>query len=539
MDLDSDAVDLESLDGSQQLGRRSFLIGALATGAVASAPLNYAAKARARSIPLAKHGSFGLGVSSGFPRPRGIVLWTRLGGADRTSKLQLTVAKDSKFGNVVEERLVVARDDRDFTARAFVKGLDPSEEYFYRFSTDNSSSPVGRFRTAPPKDSNRPLKIVIYSCQNYQAGFYNVQRAIAKERDVDLVVCLGDYVYESDYYETRKVRDDATGRNKDGVVEFIDEWREKYRLYKSDPDLKAMHAAHPYTVIWDDHEVENNQAGNAGPGAGAAPNETDDGHPRRVPYPERKVNAYKAFFNYHARTRFKGDRDRIYEHRRLGKLVDLILTDERQYRAQQPCNDGIVTPCPEAALARAMLGDRQKDWFKRTLQGSGAKWKLWGNEVMLMGFAISSAADAILDEWDGYQAERTELMNHIINNKIKNVVGITGDLHNFFAGTVTNTGKSGGTPAMTEFVGSSATSLGLPEETGLTPTFLDALKPANLQWKFAEFASRGYGVMEVKPSEVTCTFKVPTTIKTRNGGATTTLAKFRVADGSTTVEKIA
>jgi alkaline phosphatase D len=538
MDFDSDAVDLESLDGSQRLGRRSFLIGALATGAAASAPLNYAAKARAKSFPLAKHGSFGLGVSAGFPRPRGIVLWTRLGGADRSSKLRLTVAKDSKFAKVVEEKVVTARADRDFTARSFVKGLRPSEEYFYRFSTENSNSPVGHFRTAPPKDSNQPLKIVFYSCQNYQAGFYNVQRAIAKEKDVDLVVCLGDYVYESDYYEAAKVRDDTTGRNKDGVVEFIDEWREKYRLYKSDPDLKAMHAAHAYTAIWDDHEVENNQAG-ATPGAGAAPNETDDGHPRRMPYLERKANAYKAFFNYHARTRFKGDRDRIYEHRRLGKLVDLIVTDERQYRAPQPCGDAIVTPCPDAATVRAMLGDRQKDWFKRTLQGSSAKWKLWGNEVMLMGFAITPTTDAILDEWDGYAAERTELMNHITANGIKNVVGITGDLHNFFAGTVTDTGKSGGTPAMTEFVGSSATSLGLPEETGLTPTFLDALKPANTQWKYAEFASRGYGVLEVKPADVSCTFKKPTTIKTRNNGATTTLAKFRVATGSTTVEQLA
>lgn len=538
MDFDSNAVDLESLDGSQRLGRRSFLIGALATGAVASAPLNYAAKARARSVPLAKHGSFGLGVSAGFPRPRGIVLWTRLGGADRTSKLKLTVAKDSKFRNVIEEKQVVAREDRDFTARAAVKGLRPSEEYFYRFSTANSDSPVGRFRTAPPKDSNQPLKIVFYSCQNYQAGYYNVQRAIANEKDVDLVICLGDYVYESDYYEAKQVRDDTTGRNKDGVVEFIDEWREKYRLYKSDPDLKAMHAAHPYTAIWDDHEVEDNQVGHAGPSSKAASGQTNDGHPRRMPYEERRLNGYKAFFNYHARTRFKGDRDRIYEHRRLGKLVDLIITDERQYRAPQPCGDAIVTPCPDAATARAMLGDQQKAWFKRTLQESSATWKLWGNEVMLMGFEITAGTDAILDEWDGYQAERAELMNHITGNGIKNVVGLTGDLHNFFAGTVSNTGK-GGTPAMTEFVGGSATSLGLPEETGLTPTFLDALKPLNPQWKYAEFASRGYAVLDVKPNEVQCTFKKPTTITSRNNGATTTLAKFSVPNGSATVQRIA
>jgi alkaline phosphatase D len=538
MDFDSNAVDLESLDEGHRLGRRSFLIGAFATGAAASGTLNYAAMARARRFPLAKHGTFNLGVSSGFPRPRGIVLWTRLGGVSRSSKMRLLVSQDRHFRKVVHEKDVVASSKQDFTARSFVKGLDPSEEYFYRFTTKHNSSPVGRFRTAPPKNSARPLKIVFYSCQNYQAGFYNVQRAIAKEKDVDLVLMLGDYVYESDYYEARKVRDDPTGRNKDGVVEFPDEWREKYHLYKGDADLKAMHAAHPYAVIWDDHEVEDNQDGRQGPSSGAPAGMTNDDHPRRISYEERRINSYQAFFNYHPRIRFKGDRDRIYEHRRMGKLVDLILTDERQYRAPQPCNDGIVTPCPEAALARAMLGAPQKDWFKRTLSGSRATWKLWGNEVMLMGFQISPASDAILDEWDGYQAERAELMDHITANGIKNVVGLTGDLHNFFAGSVSRDGKGVATPAMTEFVSSSATSLGLPEETGLTPTFLDALKPQNPQWKYAEFASRGYGVLDVTANDIQVTFKKPATVTTANNAATTTLAKFRVAKDSTTVEKL-
>lgn len=538
MDFESSSVDLESLDGSQRLGRRSFLIGALATGAAATAPLNYAAKARAKALPLAKDGAFNLGVASGFPRPRSTTLWTRLAGAKGNQRLRLLVATDSKFANVVHERNVVAEQGRDHTARSVIRGLKPSEQYFYRFLTESSSSPVGRFRTAPPHNSKAPIKIVFFSCQDFQAGFYNVQRAISEEKDVDLVICLGDYVYESDYTEDDKVRDDTTGRNRDGVVEFPDEWSQKYQLYKRDSDLKALHAAHPFISIWDDHEVENNNAG-ATPGSGALPNQTDDGKPRRIPYPERRANGYEAFFNYMPRTRFKGDRDRIYEDYRLGKMVDLILTDERQYRAPQPCGDAIVTPCPDAATARAMLGERQKDWFKRTLAASPANWKVWGNEVMLMGFRITVAANAIQDEWDGYAAERTELMSHITQNGIKNVLGITGDLHNFFAGTVTETGQDTGTPAMTEFVGSSATSPGLPEETGLTPSFLDAVKPLNSQWTFSEFASRGYGVLELNSKEATVTFKRPTTTSSRNGGVVNTLAKFKVASGSTTVQKIA
>jgi alkaline phosphatase D len=261
MDLEAfedSQADLESLDGSYRLGRRSFLIGALATGAALTAPVNYAALARERRIPLAKGAKFDQGVASGFPRPRGIELWTRLGEITRTSKLKVIVATDRDFGNVVEEKLVTARSDRDFTARTFIKGLKSDRQYFYRFVTDESKSPVGRFKTAPPLNSRKPVRIAFYSCQHYESGFYNAQRAIANEPDLDLVLCLGDYIYEAG--GTNGVRRDTSGDNHDGDTQLLREYWEKYRLYKSDPDLKAMHAAHPSLSVWDDHEVENNYA---------------------------------------------------------------------------------------------------------------------------------------------------------------------------------------------------------------------------------------------------------------------------------------
>src|SRR3954463_8515650 len=235
--------DLESVEGSRGLGRRSFLIGALATGAAGAGPGNYAALARNGRIPAAKHDTFDLGVASGFPRPRGIELWTRVGDLHRTSKLKVVVAKDRKFRNVVDEKLVTARRERDFSARTFVKGLKPDHQYFYRFVTKDSKSRVGRFKTAPPLNSNKPIRIAFYSCQHYEAGFYNAQRAIANERDLDLVLCLGDYVYE--YGGGKGVRLDHTGNNHDGDTQLLNEYWEKYRLYKSDKDLQAMHAAHP------------------------------------------------------------------------------------------------------------------------------------------------------------------------------------------------------------------------------------------------------------------------------------------------------
>ena len=468
MDLEifeDERFDFEALDSEPKLGRRQFLIAGLATGAAATALPNYAAMARNRRIPVAKSGTFPLGVASGFPYPKGTILWTQLGGVKRTSRLKLQVAKDANFKNVVLEKTVTARKERDFTARTRVRHLEPSREYFYRFHTKDKGSPVGRFRTAPPHNSNQPLRIAFLSCQSFEAGFFNAHAAIAKERDIDLVLHLGDYIYESHYYDGP--RKDTSGFNHDANVEFLPEYRQKYRLYKSDPDLQAMHAAHNFVSVWDDHEVEDNYADGLA-SSHAQPGLTNNGLPRRVSIQERRANGYQAFFNYMPRLRWDGDRDRIYEHVRIGKLVDLILTDERQYRDQQPCNDAQLVPCPDQQNPnRTMLGAKQKAWFKQTLAGSPQAWKLWANEVMLMGFQNGPQNGANNDQWDGYAAERKELLDFALANNVKNLLPLTGDIHNFFVGTATTDGSDTGTPVCGEFVGGSTTSLGLPEETGI------------------------------------------------------------------------
>ncbi len=412
-EFEDTSFDLDSLETEPRLGRRQFLIAGLATGAAATALPNYAAIARKRRIPIAKSGTFPLGVASGFPYPKGTILWTKLGGHGHTARLKLQVAKDRHFKNVVLEKTVTARKERDLTARTRVRGLQPAHEYFYRFHTKDKGSPVGRFRTAPPHDSSAPLRIAFLSCQSFEAGFYNAHAAIAKE-DVDLVLHLGDYIYESHYYDG--FRKDTSGFNHDGNVEFLPEYRQKYNLYKSDPDLQAMHAAHNFVSVWDDHEVEDNYADGLA-SSHDQPGLTNNGLPRRIPIQERRTNAYRAYFNYMPRLRFDGDRDRIYEHVRIGKLVDLILTDERQYRDQQPCDDGQLVDCPDQQNPnRTMLGAKQKAWFKQTLAGSPQTWKLWANEVMLMGFQSGPQNGANNDQWDGYAAERKELLEFVLAN---------------------------------------------------------------------------------------------------------------------------
>ena len=540
------SVDLESIDETRGLGRRTFLMGALATGAAVSGPFNYAAAARKRALPMANDGAFRTGVASGFPRPQGIPLWTRLAGLKQDAKLDLVIAKDRKFANVVEERKVVAQKKRDYTARTFVNDLDPDEQYFYRFSTNESHSEVGRFKTAPPKDSRKPVKIVFYSCQHFEQGYYNAQRAIAKEKDVDVVVFLGDYIYEYSNNETSRGVLDRTGRNKDGDVQFVDEYWQKYKLYKNDRDLRAMHAAHPFVAVWDDHEVEDNHAGDEPSSAQPDPNKTNlQEYPRRVPYNTRRLNGYKAFFNYMPRMRFKGDRSRIYEDYRIGKLVDLLLTDERQYRDRQPCDDEIITQCAEADDPRTMLGANQLDWFLRSLKHSKATWKIWGTQLMLMATRVAPGPSppgiyGLVDSWEGYGYERKLILDFILGNNIQNVAAITGDIHTFFAGTAFDKGDStdsSARPVIPEFVGGSATSGGLSEATGLPASALAGLAAVNPHISYYDFIKKGYGVLKVKPNEIICEFKTVDHTKP-NAGTATTSASFRVPLGARSPQKI-
>ena len=540
MDLetfDDARPDLESLEGSHRLGRRSFLIGALATGAAVAAPVNYAAIARNRRFPMAGKARFDQGIASGFPRPQGIELWARLGEVKRTSKLKVVVATDPKFGNVIEEKLVTARKERDFTARTFINGLKPDKHYFYRFVTKDSKSQVGRFKTAPPLNSRKPIRIAFYSCQHYEAGFYNAQRAIANEKDLDLVFCLGDYIYE--YSDGTGVRLDTSGNNHDGDSQLLPEYWSKYRLYKSDRDLQAMHAAHPFLSVWDDHEVEDNWAGDQPSSAQQDPSKTQlKNYPRRVPFAQREANGQRAFFNYQPRARFKGDRDRVFEEYRLGKLVDILMTDERQYRDRQPCNDEQLAGCADADAPRTMLGARQLEWFKSRLVGAPTTWKVWATELMVMATRIAPGVPAQVDAWDGYAYERKQILDHILDNNVQNVVAITGDIHTFFAGTAYTTGdQATGRAAFPEFVGGSATSTGLPESTGLSPQTLAALATINPHISFYDFVKRGYGVIEIGPTETVCELK-SVDAKVQGASTPTTIAKYRVPVGARIPERI-
>jgi len=475
---------------------------------------------------LLREGTFAHGVASGHPAQTAATLWTRVEGIERSGRIELEVARDPGFSRVVAREKVRAAQVRDYVARTRIGGLEPGERYFYRFATAGADSPVGRFVTARPPDSREPVRMGFFSCQDYQAGFYSAHGGLAAEEDLDLIVSLGDYIYERTFYEGPAERRDTTGANGDAEVQTLPEYRAKYGLYRSDPHLQAMHASAGFMAIFDDHEVEDNWAGDE-PGEATLD--------RRVAFLTRRRNALLAYREWMPFGRVAcPEPNRFYRSLRLGANAELLLLDTRQYRDDQPCNDRAFVPCPEAGEpGRTMLGPRQLAWVKDRLASSGATWKVLANQVMLMALDLPAGNPVNPDQWDGYAAEREELMRFVLDRGVRNVTAITGDIHTFFAGVVTTTGRVGGTPAATEFVGGSVTSLGIPETLGFPPgqesmtaaTLTERLETQNPHIRFNDHAHRGYGVMECRPEELRCTFRAPTTttrpddVEVRRGSA--------------------
>src|SRR3954470_1597200 len=441
--------------GDVRFRRREFVVAGAGAGLAFAGmgPLNYVALAKERKLPVAANGKFAHGVASGIPTPKGITLWTRLSELTRSSRLTLEVATDSRFRHVVKRQQVVADANKDFTVHAQVGQLKPAHEYYYRFHTKHTNSRVGRFRTLPPADSAQPIKIGFYSCQSYEAGYYTAQAALAKEKDLDMVLCLGDYIYEHHYYNGPADRVDKTGVNKDGDVQTLAEYRSKYRFYQSDKNLQNLHAAYPFVVIWDDHEVEDNYAGNQPDSASTDPanKENNNNYPRRVPFGARRKNGYRAFFEAMPRLTPKGNR--LYGSLKIGKMAELFLTDERQYRDQQPCNDELITPCPDDLQpGRTFLGGTQKSWLKSAVPRSKARWSLLASETMMMSLDTSPGNHANQDQWDGYSAEREEILTSFLDKKVDNLVVLSGDIHSFVAGDLYTNGQTSGKPVGTELV---------------------------------------------------------------------------------------
>lgn len=503
----------------------------------------------ARRTPLARRGRFREGVMSGEPGPRAITLWTRLHEAGGRVRVELEVARDRDFRRVVARERIATSGAHDHAVKARVGGLRPHEQYFYRFSTRTTESAVGRFRTALPADSRQPVRFAFYSCQDFTHGFYNAHELMAED-DLDFVVCLGDYIYAETYHDRRAtgtaVRDDrigSTGPNPSIVREAVtlEDYRDKYKLYRSDPALRRVQQRFPTIVVWDDHEVQDNYAGGE-PDGGLAPEKRWSLRRRRA--------AERAFFEAMPYSPPTGRR--LYRRLRFGRTVDLILTDQRQYRADQPCDDAVAPACAEWPQDRPFLGRRQMAWLQDQLRGSKAAWKVMASQVMAMPAKVLGDAFFTFDSWHGYPVERERLLGFIKYRGIRDVVFVTGDIHTFIAGDV-RTQMGAGESVALEFVGGSITAAGLGEmdipagggvviegndaAPSTDPALIEALRGINPWVQAADFDHHGYGRVRATQDSFDCELVRMQTIKRRT---TRTLPsegfRWKVARGQTSIK---
>ena len=530
--------------------RRQFLARSGAAGAAVLAPQALmSGLASAKAAPLLRSGRFSEGVASGDPAPRAITLWTRLAELEEKGSVRLEVARDREFRRLVARDRIGTSPAGGGSVKARVTGLAPYEQYFYRFETRDGVSQVGRFRTAPPADSRQELTFAFFSCQDFTHGFYNAHELMAGE-DIDFSVCLGDYIYAETYHTVAGgtgVRDDTVGAtaysDHPHVATTLQDYRDKYALYRSDASLRKLHARAPMVVIWDDHEVQNNYAGG----------DPDGGLPADELYSEaRRVAGYKAWAE--SMPTYFGRRDRLYRRLKFGRTMDLIMLDQRRYRDDQPCDDAVVPGCAELPQPRDLLGRAQMDWAKRQLSSSKAAWKVVGNEVMMMPAKVLGNSYYSFDSWQGYQTEREELLDHIKAQGIRDVVFVTGDIHTFIAGDVRRDDGAGDSVAL-EFVGGSVTSQSLGETNlnagggvvipgndanpSTAPALVDALRGINPWVDQADFDHHGYGLAKVSRQEFDVTLKRVSTIKRKTTQTLSTEGfRYRVERGQRSIKGV-
>jgi alkaline phosphatase D len=452
---------------------------------------------------------FQLGVASGSPRHDSVVIWTRLIVADED---RLSVSDGDpvagRFEVYADESLrrLVQRGEwrtdatRGHSVHVTLAGLSPNRNYWYRFVCGDAVSTVGRTQTAPaPEADVASLRLALASCQNYEHGLYVAHRDLARQ-DIDLVLFVGDYIYENSNPRNR-VR-----AHRGPEPKTLLQYRDHYAQYKSDPDLQACHAAHPWILMWDDHEVVNDYA-----------NQTDPAHTDPAVFLARRAAAYRAYFE-HQPLRLGPDPASPYAasmrlHSRLhwGRLADLWTLDCRQYRDPQACPDPVkgggrvVLQCAELAQAqRSMLGAAQEEWLYQGLRKTERQWKVLAQSTVIASTRIDSplGKTTYTDAWDGYPMARRRLLDAIADAKLSDVVTLGGDVHMNVASVLRQEPNDPNfAPVASEFVTTSISS------RGMSDTLLSAIKASNPDLLHARADERGYTVLEFTPKQCLTEFR--------------------------------
>lgn len=445
---------------------------------------------------------FSHGVASGDPLADSVILWTRVSPAgDESVETFFEMALDPGFEQRVAADYIPTTDaSRDHTVKIDVEGLAAATTYYYRFYAQGRVSPIGRTRTAPDGASQR-LRFAVVSCSSWGHGYFHVYEEISGRADLDAVLHLGDYIYEFGNGEYGDVRE----YDPPYEIVTLDDYRRRYRQYRTSRGLQAAHRQHPFIVTWDDHEITNDGW------SGGAANHSDDSE---GPWAERKQAGTQAYFEWLPLR--EGEPGRVYRRLPFGDLVDLIVLDTRYEGREQQINL-VSNPDPLAAITdpnRQMLGAEQEAWLFERLSASTSTWILLAQQVMFGQTVLQAGQDGepnrplFSDPWDGYDGARRRIYDYLRDNGITNLVVLTGDVHSSFAVELTDDPLDGYDPATgagsvaVEFVTPGVTSPGL----GFDEATLSLFRMNNPHWRWTEVLRKGYMTIDVTAERVQADF---------------------------------
>ncbi|QNS06565.1 alkaline phosphatase D family protein [Streptomyces xanthii] len=523
---------------ARHLGRRRFLTVTGAAAALAFAvnlPAAGAAAAAELDARRITDDPFTLGVASGDPLPDSVLLWTRLapapyepGGGLPAERVEVRweLAHDERFRQVVRRGTATAHPEFDHAVHVEVEHLAPGRVYYYRFRAGDWTSETGRTRTAPAAAGRAAaLTLAAVSCQAYHDGYFTAYRHLAQD-DVDVVFHLGDYLYEyavNSAGGARKYTDRVLPAVFNRETMTLEDYRLRYALYKSDPDLRAAHAAHPFVVTWDDHETENNYAGDT-PENDVPPEE----------FLLRRASAYRAYWENQPLRRPQrpdGPDMRLYRRLHWGRLAQFDILDTRQYRTNQANGDGWKSPTPESeAASQTLPGLTQERWLTDGWRRSRALWNVVPQQVTFARRNNPAAGNTTLsmDSWDGYPASRERVLAGAEAARVENLMVLTGDVHVSYAMDIhRDAGDPGSRTVGTEIVTTSITS---GKDGSARPANWAAYLERNPHMKHYG-GQRGYATVALGEREARADFKVVPAV-TVPGAPVSTAASFVVPVGS-------
>jgi alkaline phosphatase D len=523
---------------ARHIGRRRFLTVTGAAAALAFAvDLPATGVASAAELDAAKItvDPFTLGVASGDPLPGSVLLWTRLAPvpyqadsglpAERVT-VHWELAHDDRFRGVVRRGAATAHPEFHHAVHVEVDHLDPGRVFYYRFRVGSWVSETGRTRTAPaPGARVSALRLAAVSCQAYHDGYFTAYGHLAEE-DVDVVFHLGDYLYEyavSSVGGSRKYTDRTLPDLFNHETVTLEDYRLRYALYKSDPDLRAAHAAHPFAVTWDDHETENNYADDI---------DENDGPPEE--FLLRRAAAYRAYWENQPLRRPQlphGPDAQLYRRLRWGRLAQFDILDTRQYRSNQAYGDGSHVPGPESDdPARTITGPTQERWLIDGWRRSRALWNVVPQQVTFSQrkLDLNPVAKVSMDAWDGYRASRQRILAGAKSTGTENLMVLTGDVHVGYAFDILDDFDDPTSATLgTEIV---ATSVSSGKDGADRPANWATYTQANPHLKFYN-GRRGYVTVELGREAARADFRTVSAVTTP-GAPVTTAASFVTEAGN-------